>query len=130
MKRTLLIFGCIILTNLLRSQTTDQYSFKFEGIYGNIIPHDKHVKALILNPVYGTEFSVEFQTMGDSSWQQFQGFPKIGVGVVWLNLGNPLKLGNAYKYTLSEAAVALCQNLGFVIGRIEVRSHDTTLTKV
>ncbi len=96
MKKSLLIFVCIILTNLVQSQTTDQYSFKLEGIYGNIIPHDKHVKALILNPVVGAELSVEFQTMGESPWMQFNGFPKIGVGAVWLNLGNPTKLGNAY----------------------------------
>ena len=91
-----IILGFIILTSSLQAQTSQQYSFKIQGIYGNIQPHDTHVKALIDKPVTGTEISVEFQTMGEYPWQQFQGFPSIGVGAVWLNLGNPEKLGNAF----------------------------------
>ena len=51
MKNKLFIFILILSPNLLKAQTTEQYSFKLEGIYGNILPHDDHVKALILNPV-------------------------------------------------------------------------------
>ena len=98
MRRTGIIFVFLIGAHLLSSQTKEQYSIKLQGIYGHIIPHDKHVEALILNPVTGTELSVEFQTMGRNSWQQFQGFPKIGLGAVWLNLGNPEKLGNAFAF--------------------------------
>lgn len=96
MKYPLLFLLFILCTNSLPAQTSDQYSFKIEGIYGNIIPHDQHVKPLIENPVCGTEFSVEFQTMGEKPWQQFNSFPVIGLGMVWLNLGNPQKLGNAF----------------------------------
>lgn len=96
MKNKLFIFILILSPNLLKAQTTEQYSFKLEGIYGNILPHDNHVKALILNPVSGTEFSVEFQTTGEKPWQQFNAFPIVGVGAVWLNLGNSQKLGNAF----------------------------------
>ena len=86
----------ILSINLLQAQTSEQYSFKVQAIYGNIIPHDQHVKSLIENPVFGTELSVEFQTMGEKPWQQFNEFPVIGIGTVWLNLGNPKKLGNAF----------------------------------
>ena len=86
----------ILLINGLQAQTSEQYSFKIQGIYGNIIPHDQHVKPLIEKPVVGTELSVEFQTMGEKPWQQFNGFPVIGLAGVWLNLGNPQKLGNAF----------------------------------
>jgi len=96
MKNKLFIFALILSVNLLKAQTTEQYSIKLEGIYGNILAHDEHVKTLILNPVTGGELSVEFQTMGEKPWQQFNGFPVIGVGAVWLNLGNPQKLGNAF----------------------------------
>ncbi len=90
------LLGFIFLASLINAQTVDQFSFKFQGIYGNIIPHDKHVKPLIEGPCMGTEFSVEFQTMGDEPWQQFNNFPVVGLGTVWLNLGNPQKLGNAF----------------------------------
>ena len=64
MKYTLFPLLFILLTNLLQAQTSEQYSFKIEGIYGDIIPHNQHVKPLIKDPVFGTELSVEFQTMG------------------------------------------------------------------
>lgn len=101
----------ILMTIQLQAQTSEQYSFKIEGIYGTIIPHDQHVKPLIENHVTGTELSVEFQTMGEKPWQQFNGFPAIGLGAVWLNLGNSQKLGNAFtlypyiSYTLLKTKV-------------------------
>ena len=96
MKYPLFYLLFILFTNLLQAQTSEHYSFKIQGIYGNIIPHDQHVKPLIENPVFGTELSVEYQTMGEKPWQQFNAFPIIGLGTVWLNLGNPQKLGNAF----------------------------------
>lgn len=96
MKYLLSFFLFILWFNLLQAQTSEQYSFKIQGIYGVIIPHDQHVKPLIQNPVFGTELSVEFQTMGEKRWHQFNAFPVIGIGTVWLNLGNPQKLGNAF----------------------------------
>lgn len=79
------------------AQTKDQYSIKVQGIYGGILNHDPiHLGPLIKNAVKGAEISVEFQTMGEKSWHQYQNFPIIGVGTVWLNLGNPDKLGNAF----------------------------------
>ena len=96
MKYALFSFIFILLTNLLQAQTSEPYSFKVQGIYGTIIPHDQHVKPLIEDHVFGTEFSVEFQTLGEKPWQQFNAFPVIGLGTVWLNLGNTKKLGNAF----------------------------------
>jgi len=96
MRHALFLLFFILVANLLQAQTNEQYSFKIEGIYGNIIPHDQHVKPLIKGPVLGTELLVEFQTMGEKPWQQFNAFPIIGLGAVWLNLGNPPKLGNAF----------------------------------
>ena len=96
MKNILFLLIFILMTIQLQAQTSEQYSFKIQGIYGTIFPHDQHVKPLIKNHVTGTEFSVEFQTMGEKPWQQFNGFPVIGLGAVWLNLGNPQILGNAF----------------------------------
>ena len=96
MRNKLILFLFILISSVIHSQTFDQYSFKIQGIYGHIIPHDEHVKSLVLNPVYGAEFSVEFQTMCDKPWHQFNAFPVLGIGAVWLNLGNPAKLGDAF----------------------------------
>jgi Lipid A 3-O-deacylase (PagL). len=96
MRNKLIIILFLLIANKIGAQTADQFSFKLQGVYGHIIPHDEHVKALILNPVSGAEFSVEFQTMNDKPWHQFTSFPIFGVGSVWLNLGNQTKLGNAF----------------------------------
>jgi len=96
MKKNHFFVILVLSTNLLYAQTNEQYSIKLEGIYGNILAHDQHVKELVSNPVTGAELSLEFQTMGEKSWQQFTGFPIVGIGAVWLNLGNPQKLGNAF----------------------------------
>jgi len=96
MKYLLFLLLFVIGITQLQAQTSEQYSFKIQGIYGTIIPHDQHVKPLIENHVTGTEMSVEFQTQGEKAWHQFNGFPVIGLGAVWLNLGNPEKLGNAF----------------------------------
>jgi len=96
MKYFLFPFLFILLVNLLQAQTSEPYSIKIQGIYGHIIPHDQHVKPLIENSVTGTELSVEFQTTGNKPWHQFNAFPIIGFATVWLNLGNPQKLGNAF----------------------------------
>ncbi len=96
MRNKLVLFLFILISSVIHSQTFDQYSFKLQGIYGHILPHDEHVKALVLNPVYGAELSVEFQTMNEKPWHQFNAFPVLGIGAVWLNLGNPAKLGDAF----------------------------------
>lgn len=97
--QTILLFPFVFLFCLpvyCDDTTLSQYSFKMQGVMGNIIPHDKHVKALIQGPVTGGELSVEFQTMGDKEWHQYHHFPTIGVGTVYLDLGNTAKLGNVY----------------------------------
>ncbi len=96
MKYALFPLLFILWTNCLQAQTDEQFSIKIEGIYGHILPTDQHVKPLIGNPVTGAELSVEFQTMGNKPWQQFNGFPIVGIGTVWLDLGNPRLLGNAF----------------------------------
>ena len=96
MRNKLIVFIIICFSAMLSAQTFNHYSIKLQGIYGNILPHDAHVKALVMNPVSGAELSVEFQSMNEKPWYQFNGFPIIGVAGVWLNLGNPAKLGNAF----------------------------------
>lgn len=96
MKNKHFILFFIMIACSVHGQTFKNYSIKLQGIYGNILPHDTHVKALIAGPVSGTEVSVEFQTMNEKPWYQFNNFPVIGVGAVWLNLGNPNMLGDAF----------------------------------
>jgi len=65
-------------------------------MYGNILKHTTHLQNLVQGPTKGAELAVEWQTMGEQNWHQYIGFPKIGVGLVSLDLGNPTMLGNLY----------------------------------
>ena len=97
-KRKFTIFFCISVIqifNTSNAQFWNEKSIKMEAISGHIIPFDK-VKQLLQNPVSGCEISIESQTMGDKQWHQYHNFPVVGLGAVWLNLGNPDKLGNAF----------------------------------
>jgi hypothetical protein len=96
MKIKVFTFIFILLSITLQAQTSEQYSFKIQGLYGNILKHTTHLIDLVQGPVIGGEIDVEWQTMGEKTWQQYLNFPVFGVGSVWLNLGNPEKLGNAF----------------------------------
>lgn len=96
MKNQLIIFIFLLYTVHLVGQTTSDYSIKAEFIYGNIQKHTNHMENLINGPVMGSEIDWEWQTKGEKQWNQYFNFPVIGIGAVWLNLGNPEKLGNAF----------------------------------
>jgi hypothetical protein len=98
MKKATIVYLLIFITVTTSAQTTaSSYKIKAELIYGNIFNHDpKYVGPLILNPITGTEFALEFQTQGEKAWHNYLNFPIIGIGASWLNLGNAEKLGNAF----------------------------------
>lgn len=96
MKNQLIIFTFLLFTVHLSGQSTSDYSIKAEFIYGNIQKHTSHIENLIKDPVMGSEIDLEWQTKGKKPWNQYFNFPVIGIGAVWLNLGNPEKLGNAF----------------------------------
>ena len=92
----LIIFlsGCILSKS--GAQSSAGYGIKLQAIRGSVYPHDKQIKKIIDQPVSGAELSVEYQTLGEKPWQQYNNFPVVGVGAVWLNLGNPSQLGHAF----------------------------------
>jgi hypothetical protein len=87
--------GWAMALNCSTAQNWSDKSVKLQGINGGILRFDK-IKELVKNPVTGAELSLEFQTLGEKEWHQFQNFPVVGLGAVWLDLGNPEKLGDAF----------------------------------
>jgi len=96
MKKTTLVSILILFFGTIYAQKSPDYEFKAEYIYGNILKHTKHLENLVKGPVTGGEFAIEWQTMGEKPWNQFLGFPKIGIGGVFMNLSNPDTLGNLF----------------------------------
>jgi hypothetical protein len=48
---------------------------------------------LVKDPVQGAEIAIEWQTMGEKPWHQYYDFPRLGISLVGLDLGNPEMLG-------------------------------------
>ncbi len=93
MKKINLLFLFVLLLRLLQAQTSSTYQIKAEYIYGNILKHTTHLNNLVKGPVQGGEIAMEWQTMGEKPWHQYYSFPKVGVALVALDLGNPEMLG-------------------------------------
>jgi len=96
MNKFFLIFVFSVFSFVLQSQTKNNFAIRAEYMYGNILKHTTHLQNLVKDPTKGTELSIEWQTMGEQNWHQYIGYPRVGLGLVSLNLGNPDKLGKLY----------------------------------
>jgi len=96
MKKTTTLCLLIFIITALYAQKAPTYEFKAEYIYGNILKQTTNLENLVNGPVNGGEFAIEWQTTGKKAWNQFLGFPKVGIGAVFMNLSNPDSLGNLF----------------------------------
>lgn len=71
------------------------YRLKTTAIYGNILKHTRHLQNIVQGPALGLQINYEmFTNHHKRNWHGFYQFPTLGVGAVWLNLGNNAILGN------------------------------------
>lgn len=96
MKKSILISLFILLFGSIKAQSNQNFQFKAEYIYGNILKHTVHLENLVKGPVTGVEFAMEWQTAGEKTWNQFLNFPKTGIGAVYIDLSNPDTLGKVF----------------------------------
>jgi hypothetical protein len=93
MRKTTLTCLLLLFLDLLQAQTNSSYQIKAEYIYGNILKHTNHLINLVKDPIRGGEIAIEWQTFGEKPWHQYYNFPKFGVSLVGMDLGNPEMLG-------------------------------------
>jgi len=94
MKKSVFTFIILFFVQFAAGQFSDNYKIKGEYFRGTIIKHDKYLENLAKGPVTGGEIAVEWQSIG--KWQKHFNYPYLGVGAVFLNLGNPDMLGYAF----------------------------------
>ncbi len=83
---------------LFNKRGNDVIKYKLEYIHGWLIDHDEKVSPLIENPTNGVEFAVEFPKYGGKPWHFYYSFPTVGLGLMYLDLGNPDYLGSAITF--------------------------------
>ena len=73
-------------------------SFGVSAIYhqGAILPHRKIVSEIVGKSTRSFELSVYKKTFGKKTWQQLHNYPRLGVSVIAMDLGNEKELGNGY----------------------------------
>ena len=77
---------------------TEKASFGISAIFhqGAILPHRKIVSEIVRKATKSFELSVYKNTFGKKDWQQLHNYPRLGVSVIAMNLGNEKELGNGY----------------------------------
>ncbi|MEJ6735950.1 MAG: acyloxyacyl hydrolase [Flavobacteriales bacterium] len=77
---------------------SEEASFGISAIFhqGAILPHRKIVSEIVGEATKSFELSVYKNTFGKKDWQQLHNYPRFGVSVIAMNLGNEKELGNGY----------------------------------
>lgn len=63
--------------------------------YGFIMPHSPDMRYFIEKRITQFNVNIGYQTTGKKNWQKDWGFPELGVGFYYANLGNPTVLGSS-----------------------------------
>lgn len=99
MQKLIISLFLLLFSLNINSQNIDVYGAKFS--YGYIMPHRPDIRYLINRHIPQYNLNVGYQTKGKKDWQNHWGFPEIGFGLYYANLGNPDVLGTskaAYLY--------------------------------
>jgi len=73
-------------------------SFGFSATFhrGAILPHRKQVSEIVGGATHAYEISFYKNTFGQKKWQQLHNYPRLGISVIAMDLGNDEELGNGY----------------------------------
>ena len=95
LKKTVRIFFLLLfLAQTTAAQNSDNFTFRGKFIYGSDTTIlDNRLKDIVNGPVMGGEIAVEWQST--DGWHRYFNYPYLGVGAIYLSLGNPDILGYA-----------------------------------
>ena len=85
----------LLLTCSLSGQGMLGWNFDLSYQHGKIIKHSPKIAYEIPPRTGGLFFNARFQTHGNRDWNEWQGFPELGLAIQWLNLGDREVLGHA-----------------------------------
>lgn len=94
MKKNVVIGRCLVLLCLLLNfnvWAAQPYAVKAMFYGGKLIPISRNLKNIQPGPLLGGEVDFELLPCGRHTWEQFWGFPTLGIGLVMLDLGTSAK---------------------------------------
>jgi hypothetical protein len=97
MKKLLIFLIFLAPLFILTAQEEIENPFKLKAgfIYGKIFKHTKHLQEIVQGPTRGFELDYEMLTFNEKKdWHHYFKQPVIGIGGVYLNLGNDAILGD------------------------------------
>lgn len=90
------------------------YKVSLEPQYGFITPHNYTMRYLVKKPVWGADLVLFRRTAGDRLWHRYYRKPSVGMGIHYMNLGNPEYFGHAMAVFASTAFHFTEKENGFV----------------
>jgi hypothetical protein len=101
--KTIVSICCTVVFFLLPGTVSGQsdtvltfYKVTLEPQYGFITPHNNSMKYLVRKPVWGADWVVFRRTAGNRMWHRYYRKPSVGLGLHYMNLGNPEYFGHAF----------------------------------
>ena len=108
-----------------------KFGIKETHHFGAILPHRQIVNEVVEGHTYAAELSFYKQTTGKKDWQQTYAYPKVGISGLFMNLGNPKELGNAFgvfsfvELPLNQRKINWRLKMGYGLGYI-TKPFDVT----
>jgi hypothetical protein len=124
-KYRILIFFLFLFAKGFSQESVSSYSIKGTYHLGAILPHRSVVNEIIEGHTRAYELSFYKSTNGKKTWQQLYNYPKIGLSVLAIDLGNEKELGMGYGFfpfieiPLNQRKINWRLKLGYGLGYIE-----------
>jgi len=98
-----LLFLSVFLFMKGFAQVSKQFEKEYSSVgisatyhQGAILPHRKIVNEIVGKSTRSIELSIYKNTFGKKDWQFLHGYPRLGVSVIAMDLGNEKQLGKGY----------------------------------
>lgn len=124
LKYCILICLCSLFIKGFTQELSPKFGIKETHHFGAILPHRQIVNEVVEGHTYATELSFYKQTTGKKQWQQVYNYPKVGISALYMDMGNPNELGNAFgifpfvELPLNKAKINWNLKMGYGIGYI------------
>jgi len=131
-KYGLLFFFLLVFIKGFTQESINSFGLKETFHIGSILPHRSEVNEIIEGHSFAYELSFVKPTIGKKEWQQLYKYPQVGISGLFMNLGNPKELGNAYgvfsfiDMPLNQRKINWRLKLGYGLGYIEKPFDKTT----
>lgn len=131
-KYGLLFFFLLVFIKGFTQESVPSFGLKETFHFGSILPHRSEVNEIIEGHSFAYELSFYKATTGKKEWQQLYKYPKVGISVLYMDLGNKKEIGSGFgvfpfiEIPLNQQKINWRLKMGYGLGYIEKPFDKTT----